>query len=353
MCHKGQVPDGSDFDRTDISDEVIEAVKPVYPFLKHAILFGDGEPLVYRGFWDIVKDIRQASSDCLIDFIQNGTLMNDRNIDNILNYEIDVLGLSLGGSSSKSHDYIRKGSSFNETINSFKQLKQAKEQRKVYYPYINALIVVMKTNYKEIPEFVNMCHELGLWRLCLQQLFITHPSMNKEYVSSDEIEPYVKQAGKLAKEKRILFSHYPLVSGANYNNDTEFGKHNSKDRIFRQQESLEHNNGYCKAMQPWNTVYVLHNGDVVPDCHWWTSIRETNINTCGRLSKTNNILNIWNGPQYAEIRDRILKNQYLPQCRGCGLAGGVVDKHVSPQLVHVSPNQERVVHLRSVIKQNF
>jgi len=87
----------------------------------------------------------------------------------------------------------------------------------------------------------------------------------------------------------------------------------------------------------------LHDGKVVPDCHWWTSAREVEFNECGQLDENANILDIWNGPVYQEIRDRIQKGQILPQCRGCGLAGGVVDESRTAETDHTNPDQEKVL----------
>jgi len=43
MCHKGQ---HDDYDRRDISDVALRQVKPIFPYLRHAMLFGDGEPML-------------------------------------------------------------------------------------------------------------------------------------------------------------------------------------------------------------------------------------------------------------------------------------------------------------------
>jgi len=351
MCHKGQVEPGKDFDRTDITDEVIRGVRPVYPYLRHAMLFGDGEPMVYRGFWDIVKEICAASPRCCIDFINNGTMMHEANIDRCIKHNISHMGLSLGGASFATHDYIRKGSSFSQIIENFKLLRDKKKKLGRQQPYVTALIVVMRSNYKELPEFVDMCADLDFFRIELQQLFVTHPSMKEEVVSSREVEPYFRLAGGESRRRSIDFFHYSLESGHSYTNNVMSNYYD--DPFFQSHYDVIPDAGYCKFQQPWNTIYVLHDGAVVPDCHWWASVKNTNLNNCGKIDKDTNIIDIWNGSKYRAIRSHIRGLDILPQCRGCGLAGGILDHFRSQETDHIYPDQERNLVQVSISKESL
>lgn len=339
MCHKGQMPDGVDFNRSDISDIAIERLKPLYPYLRHAMLFGDGEPMVYSKFWNIVEDIRSASPECAIDFINNGTMMHEKNVKRCLDYKVSHMGLSLGGATKTSHDYIRKDSDFNQIVKNFERLKSAKNELNTFEPYVTALMVVMQSNFKEIPAFVEMCHDLQFYDIHLQKLFVTHPSMEKEQVFDSELMPFLIEGQKIAQRLKIGFVHYPVSGG--YFGNNQHSNFDPNDRIFRQHYETISNAGYCRFQQPWNTVYVLHDGKVVPDCHWWSSERETELNHCGVLSESIDIFDIWYGERYQLIRSEISKGSILPQCRGCGLAGGVVDKYRCKDTDHTNPEQER------------
>jgi len=344
MCHKGQVPEGQDFDRTDIKEFYINQVKPIYRFLKHAMLFGDGEPMAYRGFWDIVRDIREAAPKCCIDFINNGSMMHEANIQRCLDYNVSHLGLSMGGASPETHNYIRRLSSFDEVVKNYQNLRDMKAERKTLEPYVTALIVVMQTNLKELPDFVRLARDTGWIKIEFQKLFITHSMVANEEVMDAEAEPIFEECSRIAKSAGLGFHHYPIESGCNFDTNVSGNLINHLHPLFKPKFLGDITyKGYCKYRQPWNTVYVLHDGKVVPDCHWWTSVREVEINECGQLDENTNILNIWNGPIYQEIRDRIQKGQILPQCRGCGLAGGVVDEFRSAETDHTNPDQEKVL----------
>lgn len=340
MCHKGQVAPGRDFLRTDISEVVINQIRPIFPHLKYAMLFGDGEPMLYKNFWKIVADIRRESSNCAIDFINNGSLMNKIGIGNCLNYRISHIGLSMGGATAKTHNYIRKLSDLDNVVSNYRNLRKAKENKKTKEPYVSILVVVMKSNIEELSDLVELANSLGAIEVLCQQLFITHPSMNKEIVSSLIAEKHFKKASKKAKLLGIGFDHYPLDNGNSYRISVSDDKINRDDVFFTPKYTSVKPKVYCSAEQPWNTVYVLHDGTIVPDCHWWNSKRKRHLNACGKLSINTNILDIWHGNVYHEIRSNIDNGNILPQCRGCGLAGGVKKEFRCPDTDHIDPNQE-------------
>ena len=340
MCHKGQLPAGKDFNRSDISDIAVEQVKSIYPYLRYAMLFGDGEPIMYKGFWDIIKDIRKASPECAIDFINNGSLLNDLNIRKCLEYEVSHVALSMGGATAKTHEYIRKLSSFKTVTENYENLRRAKEKAGSREPYVSSLIVVMRSNYVELPDFIRLCDSLGMYNVEFQQLFVTHPSMKTEVLKSERVEPYFAKAGEIAATCGMGFQHYPLESGNHYGTTASLERRDPKDRQFQQKFTLR-KVGYCTHEQPWNTVYVLHDGKVVPDCHWWSSVNRKELNNCGVLDEDNDILDIWNGIAYERIRDNIERGIILPQCRGCGLAGGIRPEYRSSETDHIDPYQEK------------
>lgn len=340
MCHKGQFGE-SHVVKTDISDVVLGQVRPVFPYLRCAILFGDGEPMLYRGFWDVVKDIRQASPEVAIEFINNGSLMTRKNVERVLQFGISHIGLSMGGAETATHNYIRRLSDFNKVVANYSALREAKKSLGVKEPYIHGLLVAMKSNYVEIPKFVGLCAWLGFIGAEIQQLFVTHPSVENERVESSEIEQYFAAAKKIAEKTGISFRHYPLESGANYNVMSVDGKLiNEKDRYFRSRWEAVADSGYCACEEPWNTVYVLHDGSVVPCCHWWGSKRDRHFNVCGWLNENTSLLDVWNGHVFELIRARIKSIKYLSQCRGCGLAGGVKQQFRCAATDHTNPNEE-------------
>lgn len=340
MCHKGQsILSGKDFLRDDLSDIARKQIKPIFPFLRKAILFGDGEPMVYRYFWEIVEEIRTISPQCAIDFINNGSLMHKKNRDKLFEYKVSHLGLSLGGAKPESHNFARPPGLFNEIIDNYRNLYIEKQSKHTLEPYVTVLMVVMQCNYQEIPELVELCHHIGVVSLHLQKLFVTGSNVESQIVSDEQLEPYLTKGSALAKTLGVGLVHHPLASGKNYH--VKQIKFNPTDLIFQPHyDKNPLNHGYCKNQEPWNTVYVLHDGKVVPDCHWWASQNEKELNTCGVLDEKTDILDIWNGVNYQTIRQRIESGDILPQCRGCGLAGGVVDKFRGIKTDHTDPEQE-------------
>lgn len=343
MCHKGQIALGKNFNRSDISDIVLEQIRPLYPYLKHAMLFGDGEPMLYKRFWNVVADIRNASPECAIDFINNGSQMNRLNADKCFEYQVSHVGLSLGGATPETHNKIRKFSNLNQIIKNFAYLRDQKEKLNTKEPYVQILIVVMKSNIHELPNFIRLAHKLGAYKVVLQKLFVTHLMMKTEVVSEKEEQIIFEECAKISSQLGIGLDHY--LNNVQHVNPNA-SKINPDDRIFRSRyDPTIQPNGYCKFQQPWNSIYVLYSGKVVPDCHWWYSKTKPELNTCGTLDKNTNILEIWNGAIYQKIRESIEHGNILPQCRGCGLAGGIKDEYRSEETDHNAPDNKKLVQL--------
>jgi len=331
MCHGRSERDNKQ--RRHISKHVIEQVKCIYPYLRIAQLFGDGEPLVYPGFWEIVKDIKNVNPGCNVVFITNGTLLNGINLENCINYRISSIGVSISGATQKTQSKIRVGSNLNEICKNLLELTKKKKEAQTSRPHLSAYFLLMKSNYKELPDFVRMCSEIGIESVATQKLFITQPGLEKEIVTPDEVRPYRQKAIETAKEVDISFGPYKKQKITYYENDNPVYPLPEKAKI--------EDTGYCKHGQPWHEAYVLHDGKVVPDCHWWASKRETDFNVCGTLDEKTDIIDIWNGPVYEEIRSRIKERKILPQCRGCGLARGVKKKYRCADTNHTDPHQEK------------
>ncbi len=340
MCHKGQKPPGQDFDRRDISDESLSLIEGIFPHLKLAMLFGDGEPMLYKNFWKIIEDIRAASPGCVIDFINNGSLINRVGIDNCFKYGVSHMGLSLGGAIPETHNYIRKLSNFERVVENFRDLKSAKTSANKKEPYVTVLIVVMKNNYHEIPQLIHLADELDFFEVECQKLHVTHPSMILEKVLDDQVEPFFQEASENAKRLRVGFRHYPLTSRMYYNVPRHSSRMNMMDRFSRYSPDPIGNSGYCLHGQPWSTVYILCDGRVFPDCHWWKSEISPELNVCGVLGRDGDIISIWNGENYRKIRDHIRKGNILPQCRGCGSSGGIKQEYMSSSTAHTNPFEE-------------
>lgn len=340
MCRKGYlISQGHKFN-DDVSDLVIKQVEPMFPNLRMAMLFGDGEPMLYKGFWSLVENIREHAPHCAIDFITNGTLMTEKNIDRCFHYNISHIGLSLAGATAITHNSIRCGSDLDGIVDAFVELNNRKK-KKVQYPYISAFFIVMRDNIHEIPDFVRLARDVGFLDIIFQKMWVTHDGLRNQVVEDEEVRPYFAVAVELARKFGIGIDHYPLaVIGQPYRNAAS--RYRRNDLWFHRHWNPIQNTGYCAAQQPWNSVYVLQDGSVVPDCHWWSSCRRCDLNTCGKLDVDTNIVDIWNGPVLQEIRSNISRGVILPQCRGCGLAGGVLPSYRCKDTDHYDPLLERL-----------
>ena len=164
--------------------------------------------MMYKHFWNVVEDITNSSHECAIDFINNGSQMNELNADKCIKYQISHVGLSLGGATPETHNRIRKLSNLDQIIKNFEYLRDQKEKFNTKEPYVRALIVVMRSNIHELPDLIRIAHKLGFYCVEFQKLYVTHPTVRAEAVSEEEERPIFENCAEISKQLGIGLKHY-------------------------------------------------------------------------------------------------------------------------------------------------
>ncbi len=82
----------------------------------------------------------------------NATLLNEKNIGELVERGPDILLLSLDAVTKEMHEKIRVGSTFETTMGNAEALLKAKKQPNL--PYIIAQMVYMETNREEADQFI-------------------------------------------------------------------------------------------------------------------------------------------------------------------------------------------------------
>ncbi|WP_457753703.1 radical SAM protein [Thermococcus sp.] len=136
--------------------------------LKISVTFYGGEPLLnWKGCKYTLKELEKMKEDNVITdyfagFITNGTLITEKVIDAINNYNISSMQITLDGPKDihdKRRIKINGEGTFEEIIENIKLLKREVTNEKFH---LGLRINVDKTNYKRIPELLDFLKKEGL-----------------------------------------------------------------------------------------------------------------------------------------------------------------------------------------------
>jgi radical SAM protein with 4Fe4S-binding SPASM domain len=280
---------------------------------KPVIQVTGGEPFMYPDFLEFIRYVKQKGLICLIN--TNGTLINNKNVDFLLDTGIDKISISLDGSKDV-HNLIRQNKdAFDATINGIRTLIQLKIKRKVQRPIIQITSVICSHNYLHLEDIVRIFLSFKDGYLTFQHLYFNTKNTIEKHNElfggnlpaisfTDNIDINKIDTLSMAKEIDCLKKKYRNLLILFWPNL----KHHQLGKYYKHPEELVRKS-FC--IMPWFFARISADGDV--------KICPDNIDyVFGNLKEE--FKKIWNNKKAIYFRDLIKKHKTFPVCsRCCGL----------------------------------
>ncbi|MBN2157597.1 MAG: radical SAM protein [Candidatus Lokiarchaeota archaeon] len=127
-----------------------------FPHVEKIILFGQGEPLMHPDFLALLKIARKyLPQKAKIDFTTNGSLLNKEIIEQISNFQINQITVSLDSMYLIKLQKYRKGAT-KEIFANLDYLSNARLSGKIKELAIETVLMV--SNVFDLPDLVNICY---------------------------------------------------------------------------------------------------------------------------------------------------------------------------------------------------
>jgi len=225
----------------------------------------------------------------------NGMLLDDERQNELLKRGINSIEVSLDGVTKETIECIRVGSNFETVIENTKGfIKKG--------GIVRTIFVSRKENIGELLDFVDMCADLGIWRIKVTGLNAYKPehvsSCLYSYEGNPEVDLIYQQAEQRAKEKNILLTYKPTKIDP----------------------------AACCTLP--HTMYVGIDGDISP-CVFYSEASPLSLmeKTCitepiiwGNVLK-DDPLRIWNSDLSLQFRRKLM---YGEECKACAMKYGVI-----------------------------
>ncbi|MEJ2177195.1 MAG: radical SAM/SPASM domain-containing protein [Gammaproteobacteria bacterium] len=196
----------------DLMDmQTFESLKPSFALTDLVFLQGWGEPLLHPQFWDMVREVKSAGAK--VGFTTNGMPLTDKHLNSLLEEQVDIMGVSLAGTTAATHERFREGCDFERIHNALQKLKQMKQERQVTGPILHLAFMLLKSNWQELPQLPALASEWGINQIVVNNLsFIGNAAMQEEsLLLQPELWPEVSAALESAKkeaERQGINLHY-------------------------------------------------------------------------------------------------------------------------------------------------
>jgi len=163
----------------DMSPALLNAAAELSAKAQEVALFGYGEPLISRAFYQLLPRLRSAR----VGFFTNGLLLTGELLERVVHLSrrpLSYIAFSVDGATPETYETIRIGSNFSRVWHNLETAIRLREQRKWHHLALRLEFVAMRRNAGELARLVRMADEAGVDELKVSHLVVWHESLRDE-----------------------------------------------------------------------------------------------------------------------------------------------------------------------------
>ena len=302
----------------ELPERAISEIIELMPYLE-IVKWQGGEVFLYKHFEQLMD--AAGKNNVSQEIVTNGLLLNERVINKLLNYNVDLY-ISVDGLTKDVYEAIRVGANFDLLMNNLKLLKEIKSGFTNHVMNLGLNVLVMKKNIDQIEFYPEFANKYGFKKLCVNAFgpdFISdenifHYNKNKEFeIKIMQIKE--KLLNKCRDLNIELFDCLPTFQKEasvitdfkkdEIENDEHKNKINNADINDTNSKAKEDNIMLCHI--PWQKIFIDSDGTINPECFCDRN------NPVGNIGK-DKISDIWNGGIMQEYRNIIANESYHARC---------------------------------------
>jgi MoaA/NifB/PqqE/SkfB family radical SAM enzyme len=305
----------------DIGRQLRHEFLSLYPYLSTLQIQG-GEALAYSGFRDLVEDVASVARRPLLGVTTNGTLIDENWAETMVRMPFSSVTVSIDGGTPETYARMRRGSNLPLVLANVARIRKWKEKLNSLRPVLTSFFVILRSNFREIPVYLELMHEHGFLDVALQTVEINRSNTAREPLLAKQ--ETIASPADVAELHSLLRECLPRarrhfrqvrVSGL----QSLFEKHGHDSSFLLEQENGLYPNSHQLTADdhppevdnfelcpnPWTTLFVAENGDV---------------HLCFLSEPVGNVyqaplIEIWNSPRAIAKRLRMIQGKYMAS--GC------------------------------------
>ncbi len=147
--------------------ELFAKVEPYINRFPYVHLTGYGEPLMSPHFVDYVKAARRVGSRPV--FTTNGLLLKEKLARQLLEERIDCISVSIDAGTPETYEQVRGRGTFLRLLETLRQFRDLRRELNSD-TFMVWVFLLMRSNYKELPQALEYAKELGFHRFVAKHL---------------------------------------------------------------------------------------------------------------------------------------------------------------------------------------
>lgn len=257
--------------------ETFRRVVSQFPYLRQVNLTGNGEPLINKDTYLMVEHSKALGQ--FVRLTSNGTMLTEANSRRLIDAGLDEIRVSIDGGTEETYNDIRVKSDFRKLRRNLERFQALKREMGRKRPEMEFATVLMKDNLRELPDLVDLAHDLGVERIWVGGLDnydygFAKPDHMVDGLAREEVDDVFRRSREHA-ERRGVFLRLP---------------------------ELDPKPQGCPW--PWVTILVTYKGEVLPCCK--SSSKPDRQDTIRDYSMGNLVREdwraIWHGDRFRTFR---------------------------------------------------
>jgi MoaA/NifB/PqqE/SkfB family radical SAM enzyme len=319
------------FQNPQIALELRREFSGLYPYLS-TIRFQGGEVLALDGFRELIDDVDACVSRPIISISTNGMLLDEEWAQRMVRMPFQSVTFSIDGGTAGTFERLRRGARFDVVVGNLRRLQEIKKELHSSLPNLDVFYVVMRSNYREIPQFLELMKRLEIDKVAFQTILLDDRNLGREPGLSEEALDSPEDVERL----RDILQGISVHESRNFRRifwsgfRSLFERHGLDHSFLREEDrSLYPGQDECSQSEsppeaasisreiqatsdsvvlcpnPWSLILIAENGDV---------------SICFMAECIGNIFEaplaeIWNSPKAIAKRSEMIAGRYLAS--GC------------------------------------
>ncbi len=266
-------------------------------------LSGAGEPLLHPDLASMIAYAGRHGAATMIP--TNGTLLcRDEVAQGIVQAGLDTLKISIDAATPQTYRAIRRQDCFDRIVAGIRELNRIKQRCHSRGPELRLDVVILKENYAEIPDIVELARELQIRTVFFRALQATGiGGAREEAIGKDVDFEALYRAVRVGIARAARWAVRTNLQDVARDFDAYQSIYVHQDAALERQVCL----------LPWVQCFVSVQGELSPCCATYTNAGFSAGNVLAEGFDA-----VWNGPRMQKIRRQFRRRQNpLAVCRDC------------------------------------
>lgn len=191
--------------------DTFERLAPVFANTGLVYLQGWGEPLLHPDIWHMVRRVHVAGAK--VGFTTNAKLLDDRALAAAAESDLDILAVSLTGTTPETHECFRPSCRFRTIERALERLADRKRKLKTNRPHLHLAFLLLRSNVGELEHLPALAARWGASQIVVSNLTWIPDDLQAESSllhpeDGPRIQEVLDAAQRDADSRGILLHHH-------------------------------------------------------------------------------------------------------------------------------------------------